>query len=74
MLTNEEQSPAIGVKTPVDISGNYQPIHLEDTVGAIFLGILAVICLIGWMRSESRYRSLITKLELKHGNRSSDAR
>jgi hypothetical protein len=63
MSTNEEHIPLIDGKTPVDISGNYQPIHLEDTVGAIFLGILAVILLIGWRRAETRYRKLITQQE-----------
>lgn len=36
-------------------------VHLEDTVGAVFLGILAGIALIGWMRSEARYHELIVK-------------
>ncbi len=61
MSTIEEQTPKWDGKAPVDISGNYQPIHLEDTVGAIFLGILAVISLVGWIRAEGRYRKLITQ-------------
>jgi hypothetical protein len=63
MSTNEEPVSVFETRTPVDISGNYQPIHLEDTVGAIFLGILAVILLIGWRRAETRYRKLITQHE-----------
>jgi len=58
MSTNEELIPAIKGRMPIDISGNYQPIHLEDSVGAIFLGILAVISLIGWIRAENRYRKI----------------
>lgn len=36
-------------------------IYLEDTVGAIFLGIVASILLIGWMRSEARNRTFVVK-------------
>jgi hypothetical protein len=61
---NEEHIPLIDGKTPVDISGNYQPIHLEDTAGAIFLGILAVIMLIGWRRAETRCQKLILQQKM----------
>jgi hypothetical protein len=61
-VTEEQISPLEG-KVPVDISGNYQPIHLEDTVGVIFLGILSILLLIGWRRSETRYRKLIEQRE-----------
>jgi hypothetical protein len=61
-VTEEQISPLKG-KVPVDISGNYQPIHLEDTVGVIFLGILSLLLLIGWRRSETRYRKLIEQRE-----------
>ena len=52
----------------LEIQGNYQPVHLEDTVGAIFLGIFAIISLIGWMHSEKRYRKLITYQETTNGS------
>jgi hypothetical protein len=61
-VTEKQISPLEG-KVPVDISGNYQPIHLEDTVGVIFLGILSILLLIGWRRSETRYRKLIEHRE-----------
>ena len=61
MMADDEQIPATDARTLPDISGNYQPIHLEDTVGAVFLGIFAVMSLIGWMRAEARYRALITQ-------------
>ena len=61
MPVNEEQLPAFPETPSLDISGNYQPIHLEDTVGAIFLGIFAVISLIGWMRSEARYQRSVNR-------------
>jgi len=61
--------PTIGEKAVLVIPGNYQPVHLQDTFGAIFLGIFAVIFLIGWMRAEARNRALMTQRELKDGNR-----
>ncbi len=74
MSVNEETFSPLEGKVPVDISGNYQPIHLEDTMGAIFLGILSILLLIGWRRSETRYRKLIAQLEIPHANHSSDAK
>jgi len=39
-------------------------VEMNDTLGALFLGILAWILLIGWMRAEARSRVLIKQLEL----------
>ena len=39
-------------------------VEMNDTVGAFFLGILAWILLIGWMRSEARNRVLLKQLNL----------
>lgn len=52
----EEQTPAVS-------PGNYSPVTVynKDTVGAVFLGILALIFMVAWMRSEAHYRQLITK-------------
>jgi hypothetical protein len=47
---------------------------LKDTVGAIFLGILSVILLIGWQRSEIRYRKLLKQLDTPYRNQLSDTR
>jgi len=60
-MSTSEEHPTIGEKAVLVIPGNYQPIHLKDTLGVIFLGIFAVISLIGWIRAEARYRALITK-------------
>ncbi len=68
-MSRSEEHPTIGENAVLVIPGNYQPVHLQDTFGAIFLGIFAVIFLIGWMRSEARNRALITQRELKDGNR-----
>ena len=67
MSTNEGH-PVIGEGGILEIPGNYQPVHLEDTVGAIFLGIFAIISLIGWMHSEKRYRKFITHQEATNGS------
>ena len=45
----------------MDLSRNYQPIHLEETVGAILPGIVTVIASIGWMRAEARCRASLTR-------------
>jgi hypothetical protein len=58
MLTNE---PALEGQTPLVGPGNYSPVTvtIKDTLGAVFLGILAMILLIGWQRAETRYRKLL---------------
>jgi hypothetical protein len=60
MLTNQPE-PA----TPSVSPGNYSPVtvYMEDSLGAIFLGILAVILLVGWRRAEMRYRALAKQVE-----------
>jgi hypothetical protein len=35
---------------------------MHNTLGAIFLGILTIILLIGWMRAEARNRKLVNLL------------
>ena len=72
-MSKNEDHPVIGEQGALSVPGNYQPVHLEDTFGAIFLGIFAVISLISWIRAEARYRALITQLEVNHGNRSLNA-
>jgi|WetSurMetagenome_2_1015567.scaffolds.fasta_scaffold1945553_1 hypothetical protein len=63
MLTNEQP---LKEQTPVVNPGNYSPVILtiKDSVGAIFLGILALILLIGWRRAETRYRKLAGQKEI----------
>lgn len=66
MSTNDDNISTIEDKTPLVNPGNYSPVTVEmkDTIGAIFLGILSFILLIGWMRSEARNRVLIKQLDL----------
>ena len=76
MLKDENQNSTLEDKTPSVSPGNYSPVtvYMRDSLGAIFLGALAGILLIGWMRSEARYRGLITQLEITDGNHSPDTR
>lgn len=69
MFTKVDNIPAsenIENKTPDVSSGNYSPVtvDMKDTLGAIFMGVLSFILLIGWMRSESRNRVLVKQLNL----------
>ncbi|HSJ89922.1 MAG TPA: hypothetical protein VK909_22110 [Anaerolineales bacterium] len=63
MLTNEGQVPLTTEEAPqVSTNGNNSvDVNLKDTVGAVFLGILSVILLIGWVRAEARLRELLVK-------------
>jgi hypothetical protein len=61
MLTNEEQVPMTDEEAPQGHTNgnNSVDVNLKDTVGAVFLGILSVILLIGWVRAEARIRELL---------------
>jgi len=63
MQTNEDQISVQENKSPTVSPGNYSPVtvYMKDLLGTIFLGILTVILLIGWMRAEARYRTVITR-------------
>ena len=70
MQTNEDQNSSQQNNTPFVSPGNYSPVtvFMEDTVGTVFIGIFALLFLIGWIRSEGRYRNLITYQETPHGS------
>jgi hypothetical protein len=68
-MTTSEGHPILGEGAILEVPGNYQPVHLEDTFGAIFLGVFAIITLIGWMRSEARYRKFVTHQEITDSQR-----
>jgi len=72
MTTNEDYAQTPEAKTPLVSPGTYSPVTVtvKDTIGAFFLGILTVILLIGWMRSEKRYHALVTQPKVNDGNRS----
>lgn len=66
MSTYAADASTIEDKTPLVNPGNYSPVTVDmrDTIGAIFLGILTWILLIGWTRSEARNRALVKQLQL----------
>ena len=70
MSVYETDIQAIEDKTPVVNPGNYSPVtvDMKDTLGAIFLGLLALIMLIGWTRAEARNRALMKQLDITVGN------
>jgi hypothetical protein len=72
MLTSEDHNPTLENKTPFVSPGTYSPVtvYMRDTWGAIFLGILAGVLLLGWTRAETRYRALMTRLEIADGDHS----
>jgi len=60
MDSNENLNLPSKEQTPLVSPGNYSPVNVynQDSLGALILGILALILLIGWMRSEERNRRL----------------
>ncbi len=42
--------------------GHYNPVKTTDTVGAMFLGLLAILLLIALLRSQALNRKLIARL------------
>ena len=66
MSANEANISTVEDKTPAVTPGNYSPVtvDMKDTIGAVFLGILAFILLIGWTQAEARNRVLTKQLKL----------
>ncbi|MFT3891042.1 MAG: hypothetical protein QM730_05360 [Anaerolineales bacterium] len=64
-MSDNEFVPTSENQTPTVSPGNYSPVTVtvKDTMGAIFLGVLSVILLVGWMNSEKRYLELKSQLE-----------
>jgi hypothetical protein len=50
--------------TPAVAPGSYSPVTVDmaDTVGATFLGIIALVLLVAFVRSEARCRALTARL------------
>ena len=65
MSANEANVSTVDDKTPAVTPGNYSPVTvvMRDTVGAVFLGILAFMLLIGWTQAEARNRALTKQLK-----------
>ena len=64
-MSNDTFIPTSQNQTPAVSPGNYSPVTvtMEDTMGAIFLGVLSIVLLVGWMNSEKRYLELKSQLE-----------
>ena len=60
MLSNKDPNLVVEEKTPIVRPGTYSPItvHMGDTMGVLFLGILTCILLVRWGQAEERYRKL----------------
>ncbi len=58
METNASLNLSSQRQTPLVSPGTYSPVTVynHDSLGALILGILALILLIGWMRGEERNR------------------
>ncbi|MBN1666467.1 MAG: hypothetical protein JW862_05245 [Anaerolineales bacterium] len=56
-----ELQPTPELATPTVKPGHYNPVmvHFQETWGAFLLGIISIILLIGWLKAEQRYRSLL---------------
>lgn len=70
MPTKEEPTTSMEGNTPAVSPGNYSPVTVtvSDSIGAIVLGTVSIILLIGWTRAEARYRALLVQKERIHGN------
>ena len=65
MSANEGEIQRQEMETPTGGPCVYNPVTVDmngNSLGAIFLGILSCMLLIGWMRSQERYHALLTQL------------
>jgi hypothetical protein len=44
------------------VIGHYNPVRVQDTLGVIILGAIAIVLLIALLRAQGRTRSLLTEL------------
>jgi len=58
----EDKQPGNGKSRHHHASGGTSQVHVNDSVGAIFLGILAVMLLIFLVRSNKRNRELLLEV------------
>jgi hypothetical protein len=61
-----EQPIETSQTSPVDNEANSHrsvSVHQDDTVGAIFLGLLALVLAVAYIRSEARQRSLLAQIQ-----------
>ena len=63
MLANQNQTLVRTEAPPRGEPITYSPvtIHVQDTVGVVFLGVLALTLLIALLRAEARHRTLLSR-------------
>ena len=64
-MVNGQQNPGYDGFVRQNTPGDYSPVRvtMTDSLGTIFLGVLALILLAGLLRSEARYRALVARSE-----------
>ena len=61
----EESQPHRETRATIPHPGKYSPVIVDmngNSLGAIFLGILSFLLLLGWMRTEDHYHKLLKQL------------
>jgi hypothetical protein len=58
MSTDEDRNQTIKEKRAAPQPGTFSPVtvHMKETVGTVFLGIIALVLLIAWLQAEAHQR------------------
>jgi hypothetical protein len=59
MMEDQQNSPIEG---QAGVIGQYNPVNVNDSLGVIVLGSLAIILLIALLRAQARNRKLLAEL------------
>ena len=75
-MPTKEPITTMDNNTPQVSPGNYSPVTVtvSDSIGAIVLGTLSIILLIGWTRAEARYRAFLLQKEKINGSHHAESR
>jgi hypothetical protein len=60
-MTEEGLTKSSGLE-PLKMHSHYNPVKVIDTVGSIFLGMIALILLLALLRAQARNRALLAEL------------
>ena len=68
METSASDSPASPSNLGVNQSDSFSPVtvHMDNALGALFLGITTLVLFIALMRAEARNRALAAQLAASH--------
>ena len=66
-MQENELMPQQAHSTPEVKPGVYNPVNisLNETTGALLLGILAILLLIGWIRAENKLKALLSQQQVE---------